>query len=242
MKELSTFWFMEHPIDREHKFYVLMDYLQSVEKEFMDNNYIIPMSSLLRIQRDLSSYRDKASISIRSYTRMSDDEKSRYDDLSREFMESPDCDDIIEESIETIDNFLFKFPDIVYNYDDLVKINYTESLGKTWEKGFLVIKNPMESSIRIYSWNFSLITIGGDENLALLMTEILEPVCQYSDNDKEIKKFLIEKLRSQSRFYDDMIIFSTISKGMEADLGIDISKEKAVEAIIKNYRNSLSLL
>ncbi len=38
MKSLHPYWFLQSPVDMEHKYYVLMDFLQSVESDLDQKN------------------------------------------------------------------------------------------------------------------------------------------------------------------------------------------------------------
>jgi hypothetical protein len=194
MKSLKPYWFLEKPIDKEHKFYILMDYLQSIEDDFNIKEYVKPLTNILRIQKDLWSFKNKGTLSVRSNSNLTKTELEKTNAFIEEFNRAKEGDDVIETSLSTIEEFLGKHDEIIREYDRLVDVTYSSSINQTWDRGFLVIRKAKDKSIRIFSWHFSIIKIDGNENVALLMTELLEPICDFTEDNKEVKKFLIQKL------------------------------------------------
>ena len=242
MKNLKPYWFLEKPIDKEHKFYILMDYLQSIEKDFESKNYVKPLTNVLRIQKDLWSFKNKGSLSVKSNSHLTEDELEKTNSLIEDFSNSDEKDEILKEALSTIENFLGKHDGIIREYDRLVDVSHSGSINQIWDRGYLIVRKNIEKLIRIFSWNFSIIKIDGNESVALLMTELLEPVCDFTEEDREVKKFLIQNLKSSHINPNDAILFARISDELEAESGVDLSKEKAVEIIVKNYKKSIDLL
>jgi len=56
MKNLSPYWFLKDPIDTEHKYYILMDFLQSVERDLGEKKYSDQIQKLTRVYNDLKSF------------------------------------------------------------------------------------------------------------------------------------------------------------------------------------------
>ena len=56
-KRLGVFWFLEDPIDTEHKEYVLLDYLKSISKDLNSENSLRIIKEISRLVRILSKYR-----------------------------------------------------------------------------------------------------------------------------------------------------------------------------------------
>ncbi len=242
MKNLKPYWFLEKPIDKEHKFYVLMGYLQTIENDFKNKEYVKPLTSILRIQKDLWSFKNKNSLSVKSNSSLTEGELEKVNLLIEDFNNSEERDEIIEESLSTIENFLGTHDAIIREYDRLVDVTHSGSINQIWDRGYLIVRKNAEKVLRIFSWNFSIIKIDGSESVALLMTELLDPVCDFTEEDREVKKFLIQNLKSSYISPNDAILFAKISDELEAESGVDLSKEKAVDIIVKNYKKSIDLL
>jgi len=242
MKILKPYWFLEKPVDKEHKYYVLMAYLQSIEKDFSNGEYVKQLTNVLRIQKDLWSFKNKGVLSVKSNSHLTERELEKTHDLIDDFLLSDERDEIIEESLSTIEKFLGKHDSVIREYDQMVEVTHSGSINQTWDRGFLIIRKNLESMLRIFSWSFSIIKIDGNESVALLMTELLDPVCGFTEDDREVKKFLIQNLKSSIISPNDAILFGKITEELELDLGVDLSKEKAVDIIVKNYKKSIDLL
>ena len=56
MKNLKPYWFLESPIDTEHKYYMLMAFLVNLKKSFQTKQFVKKFKELLTIKRDLESF------------------------------------------------------------------------------------------------------------------------------------------------------------------------------------------
>jgi len=54
MKEIKTTWFLHHPIDSEHKQYVLLDFLQSVNEDIQRDDIYTPVKKIFSMIRELA--------------------------------------------------------------------------------------------------------------------------------------------------------------------------------------------
>lgn len=54
MKDLKTTWFIEHPIDQEHKQYVLLDFLKSVNQDIYKEDIYYPIKRIFSMIKELT--------------------------------------------------------------------------------------------------------------------------------------------------------------------------------------------
>ena len=54
MKDLKTTWFLHHPIDSEHKQYLLLDFLKSVNDDIQKDNIYLPIKKIFSMIRELT--------------------------------------------------------------------------------------------------------------------------------------------------------------------------------------------
>ncbi len=54
MKNIKPTWFIEHPIDQEHKQYLLLDFLSSVNKDIEKEDIYYPIKKIFSMIKDLS--------------------------------------------------------------------------------------------------------------------------------------------------------------------------------------------
>jgi len=105
---LPTLWYVEPPIDFEHKQYVLYAYLQKVDRSFMDKKLSPYFLNLNRILVELNNFK----MSYQDMLKLFDKERYHYfDDNSK--IEGYDNDLIIEVN-EIVD---FSIPQIIARID-----------------------------------------------------------------------------------------------------------------------------
>lgn len=236
---LKPYWFLESPIDKEHKYYTLMGHLVKVKETFNNTGFEKHFKELLVIKRDLGSFIKNNEISQRSLGNMTDGEKDEFYKLAEKNTEEIEyIEEICENSIQIIDEFLEKNEETYKKYNSLVEVeSYTSTKHDLWDQGFLIIRKKNTESLRIFNWFFSIIKIGKKENLALLMTEMLDPVCPTYINIDDIKKFLKTNIKEFSEKHD-CILIGDVSNDVDLETGVEIGKEKSIEIIMNKFTSS----
>lgn len=238
MKKLKPYWFLESPLDTEHKYYVLMDFLVKTKKSMGKSNFVKNFSSLLNMQKDLISFDATSELTQRTLISMTDEEKNNfYNLLDKNLDDLEEIDSIVKNSIKVIDEFLLENKDAESLYNSMVQIESYCNRYNLWDQGFIVIRKDTEKYMRVFSWGFSIVKISGKESVALLMTELLDPLCETTKEIKEIRGFLKKNIKDYSDKYD-CIIISSVANKVDMEMGTEISKEKSVEMIINNFKGS----
>ena len=98
----------------------------------------------------------------------------------------------VKNSIKVINEFLDDNREFYERYNSLVDVESYCAKYNLWDQGFLVVRKKGEEYMRIFSWFFSIVKVAGKENVALLMTELLDPLCNTTKDIAKIKKFLKE--------------------------------------------------
>lgn len=236
----TTYWFLQPTIDLEYKYYILMGYLQRIKESFSNTGFEKSFKHILVIKRDLISFIKKNELSQRTLGNMTEQEKEEFNRLLE--MNSDNIDyihEIVRNSIETIDNFLEKNKDVHKKYNSLVDVESYTSKQNYWDQGFLILRKNGEEFMRIFNWFFSIIKIGDKENLALLMTELLEPACTNTKDISKIKKFLKDNIKDFSNKYDSILV-GDISNDVDIEIGIEIGKKKSIGIIMDHFKKNSS--
>jgi hypothetical protein len=64
MKELSPYWFILPPYDVEHKYYVLMDFLQSIKNDLQSRKYTKQVKKITSVYKDLENFKQNSNLSF----------------------------------------------------------------------------------------------------------------------------------------------------------------------------------
>lgn len=237
MIEAKPYWFLEDPIDLEHKYYMLMAYLVKTKDNFNKPGFERYFRNILSVRRDLESFVKKTGFSQKTLAKMTEDERDNfYNLLDKNLDLIGEIEEIAKNSLSTIDKFLEENTEFYEKYNSLVSIESHCSKYNLWDQGFLVIRKKGVKTMRIFTWFFSIVKISHKDNVALLMTELLDPLCESTKDINKIKRFLKSNIRDFSDQYD-CILFSEVSRDIDMESGTDLSKEKSIDLIMNRFKS-----
>lgn len=172
---LDTNWILQEPIDLEHKQYVLLDYINKVDKDFDDFKLYPSFQELSVHLANIGSMRDRSKYITLHREPIDIDDEILIDDLSYNTL---DYDEETKEEISKIINFsqsrltdLFLIGKSIWTllYDNVsIKIVFND-LRKTNEKpgiGFFYIV--YEEELYVYQYRIHTITKKTNENKCLV--------------------------------------------------------------------------
>lgn len=233
---MKPYWFIEDPIDSEYKYYILMAKLTKIKKSFGKKGFEKNFRELLVIHRDLKSFYENADLSQRTLMCMTDSEKNIFYTLFDKSLDKvEEVSDIVANSIEHVSEFINKNKELEQEYNAIVSVKSYCTNFSVWDQGFLVIRKKKESHMRVFSWFFSVVKIDNNDNVALLMTEMLDPKCVTTDDIQKIKSFLKTNIENYSE-KSDCILVADLADRLDMNTGTEIGKEKSIEIIINNFQ------
>lgn len=237
MKEMKPYWFLEDPIDLEYKYYVLMAYLVKIKESFKTKGFEKNFKNLLSIKKDLEGFIKNTEFSQKTQAKMTEEEKDLfYNILDKNLDRIGEIEEIAKNSVKVIDEFLDENTEFYERYNSLVDVESHCSKYNLWDQGFLVIRKKGEKTMRIFSWFFSIVKISQKENVALLMTELLDPLCETTKDILKIRRFLKNNIRDFSDQYD-CILIAEVSSEVDMEIGTELSKEKSIDMIMNRFKN-----
>ena len=235
--EMKPYWFIEGPIDFEYKYYVLMAYLMKVKENFNKPGFERYFKTLISIKKDLESFIKNTEFSQKTLAKMTEEDKDHfYNMLDKNLDQIGEIEEIAKNSVSTIEKFLEENNEFYEKYNSLVEVESYCSRYNLWDQGFLVIRKKGEKTMRIFTWFFSIVKISQKENVALLMTELLDPLCENTKDLNKIKRFLKTNIRDFSSQYDCVLV-AEISKEIDMEVGTELSKEKSIDMIMNRFKS-----
>jgi hypothetical protein len=232
---MKPYWFIEDPIDLEHKYYILMAKLVKIKKSFKKKEFEKNFRELQSIYKDLKSFDEKTELSQRSMMNMTDSEKDNfYNILDKNIEKIGEIEQIVIDSIELIEKFIEENKELEIEYNSRVNVESYCSGYSLWDQGFLVIRKNKEEHMRVFTWFFSMVTVNKKDNIALLMTELLDPKCETTKEIRKIKGFLKTNVKDYSE-NSDCILIADLSDKIDMEVGSEIGKEKSIEIILNNF-------
>jgi hypothetical protein len=234
---MRPYWFLEDPIDLEHKYYVLMAYLMKIKENFNKPGFERYFKNLLSIKKDLESFIKNTEFSQKTLAKMTDEDKDHfYNMLDKNLDSIGEIEDIAKNSVITIEDFLEKNKEFYEKYNSLVEVESYCAKYNLWDQGFLIIRKKGEETMRIFTWFFSIVKISQKENVALLMTELLDPLCETTKDINKIRKFLKSNIKDFSTQYDCVLV-AEICDNIDMEMGTELSKEKSIDMIMNRFKS-----
>jgi len=241
MKVLKNYWFLQDPIDVEHKFYVLMDFLQSVEKDLNDKKYNEQIQKIRRIHDDLKTFKDKKNLSDRTLVTMTQTDLEQLKTFQELVIDKEDeLKVLIDNSIGILDGFLSKINPLLQEINDSIKVHSYDEAKTFKDQGFLVLRIPNKRKFKIYSWMFSFVKVKQKDQIGILITELLDPLPKYSISDKKIMKFFQSEIKIYNPSLDSFIFADLDKSKKETEVGFDLMKERGIQFIVESYQKFLS--
>lgn len=240
MKNLHPYWFLQSPVDMEHKYYVLMDFLQSVERDLEQKKYSDQIQKVNRIYNDLKSFQKFKKLSDKTVRNMTQDEIEKTKELTVSLEQNEEVEYILERSIEALENFISKINPYIEEIEKSLEFRIHKDKILTSDRGYVIIRNNKNKKIKIYSWLFSIITVDDTEQVGLLLSELLDPLPVYTKSDKKIMDFIKKEVKNFSKYSDCFILVDLEKSKGEDEISFDLIKERSIEFIVTNYKDYLS--
>jgi hypothetical protein len=111
MKNLSPVWFLKSPIDTEQKHYILLAFLQEVNKEIRSNNIYSPIKRIFSLIKELDYFLKSDSLDGFKKLPLTEGDKSIIDFYSK--------NPISKEEREELDLIAKSALEILYKYADM---------------------------------------------------------------------------------------------------------------------------
>lgn len=240
MKNLHPYWFLLPPIDMEHKYYILMDFLQSVEGDLERKKYSDQIQKINRIYNDLKSFQGFKKLSDKTIKGMTQEEIQKIKDLTVNISDFEEVQNILGNSLEVLEKFISKINPYIQEIEKSLEFKILNDKTLTSDRGYMIIRNNKNKKIKIYSWLFSIISVDDSEQVGLLLSELLDPIPVYTKSDKKIFDFIKKEVRNFSKYSDCFIVVDLEKSKGEEEISFDLIKERSIEFIVSNYKNYLS--
>ena len=241
MKTLKNYWFLQDPIDIEHKFYILMDFLQSVETDINQNKYNEQIQKIRRIYEDLKSFKNNQTLSDKSLISMTPDELELLKEIQLKSSEkSEELGILLDNSIEIMEGFMDKISPIVEEINKSIIAYEHEPANSFKDQGFLVLRINKSRKMKIYSWMFSFVKVKKKDQIGILITELLDPLPKFSKVDKKIIDFFHTEINVYNPSTHSFVFVDLDESDKGIEIGFDLMKEKGIEFIVETYRGFLS--
>ena len=179
MENLSQTWFLETPLDIEHKNYILLDFLKKKSENLEPDNVLNTLKEISRVVQNLSNFKKDRDLPQKAKDSLSEEELqvlSSVKGLKESDATLTEIDCIIEESLNLLYDFTEVCMEIIEEEQEKIKIFRIESrfdkLGLKKKSGILLIRNMFSDRIISYYWKETKITTEKEEKDVVVLKKI----------------------------------------------------------------------
>ena len=156
MKDIKVTWFLDQPIDSEHKQYILLDFLKSVNKEIEKDNIYYPIKKIFTLIKDLrvmDLILDGKSLAAEEMGKREKIIFDSYKELNLSEEENIELKEIVEVSL----GCLYRYAELGTNLWKNVekRINTFSFAGENQSNdfGILILRNMASDEVHTYWWS-----------------------------------------------------------------------------------------
>lgn len=235
MKRLSPYWFLHEPLDPEHKYYVLMDFLQELRAELNERSTKKSAREIFLRLDDLKNFKTKRSLSperIEKITKKDEKTKTKFFEQQNLEEKLAIVDDIISSSEDILYGFGEEMLNILKNLEKLVEVKEfipavdQQNSGNSFS--LLLIRSKKTNRIHAYLMKESTITQDGHSLSGIIMKKVQMEYDYKFSSDYE---FIIHEVldRIKSKLYTPRVFIAEIDADIDSNEElIKIAKEKAI--------------
>ena len=183
MKNLSPVWFLKSPIDTEHKHYILLSFLQEVNKEVKRNNIYSPLKRIFSLIKELDYFLKSESLDGFKKLNLTKEEEEiinyySLNPISKE--EKEELDSIAKSSLR----ILYKYADMGINLwkdiESRIKIYSLEAQNLDKTNGITIFRNMSTDEVFPYWWKKTEMKLGDQIKSGIILKKIYIPNRYYS--------------------------------------------------------------
>ncbi len=203
MKILKSNWITEQPIDFEYKKYILLAYLQSVDKHFSEDKLYPGFSDLIKHLRSLTDFQSARSAAKEGLSK----ELSEIDweELRLKYkMETGDSefldviDDVIEYSLPLIRSTAHTGKEVYERIEETVTLEPVGLLPVNRDFGYFFLCDDLQGSAHIFNYELSMITLGAEKHRALKTKWLKQVGLSLKNTLDRVKAKLVEEFKLQN--------------------------------------------
>lgn len=155
MKNLSPVWFIKPPIDLEYKYYILLDFLQSMSLEIKQNKVYFPVKKILSLIGEMDYFLKTQTILITDYSFLDEEDWKILKSHSLSSLSSEEIKEL-EKIITNSLILLRKYADLGINLwkgiEERIKIFNLEISPPLGESGITIFRNMSTDEVFSYWW------------------------------------------------------------------------------------------
>ena len=179
MEKLNPIWFLESPLDVEHKSYVLLDFLKNKSQNLDGPSVLSTLKEISTLVKAMNSFKERKKIPESLLVGTTKEALSEYDKIANLPKQSDtfkEIDEIISSSLSILYEFSEICLEIIKEEEEKIKIFKLESkydrISGLSESGVLLIRNMITERLIPYYWKETIMNTEGSKKDVIVMKKI----------------------------------------------------------------------
>jgi len=175
MKNLGPIWFLKSPIDVEHKYYILLDFLQSVNLEIKNKKIYSPIKKIFSLIKELNYFSKYGTVLIEDYAALTDEDRETLESYLRLPLsegENAEVKEIIKVSLSS----LYKYADLGINLwkslENRIRIFSLEVPEPSKDSGISIFRNMSTDEVFSYWWKKTEMRMEGEIKKGIILKKV----------------------------------------------------------------------
>jgi len=239
MEKLSPIWFLEQPLDIEHKNYVLLDYLKKKSEILEGDEVLTNLKEISGIIKVLHHFKDKGELPDYILEDLDQIDKDKIEEMNSPEGElakgKNEIKEIIDSSISILYDFSEIFMEILREEQEKIKIfklgsRYSQS-SVSKESGVLLIRNMITDRIIPYYWKETKMEMEGVEKEVVVMKKINLKSKSFSLSYEYIYHEVLDSIGSIKSFTPSFYVIEIYENFSEKSEIFKMAKERFIETL-----------
>jgi hypothetical protein len=183
MKNLSPVWFLKSPIDAEQKHYILLAFLQEVNKEIKTNNVYSPIKRIFSLIKELDYFVKSDSLDGFKKLPLTEGDKSIIDFYSKNPISKEDREEL-DSIAKSALKILYKYADMGINLwkdiESRIKMYSLEVQNPDKGHGITIFRNMSTDEVFPYWWTKTEMKLDSQAKKGIMLKKIYIPNSYFS--------------------------------------------------------------
>lgn len=243
MEKLSPIWFLESPLDVEHKSYVLLDFLKNKSQNLDGPSVLSSLKEISTLVKAMNSFKESRKIPgflLAGTPKESLSEYNKIVDLPKQSDTFKEIDEVISSSLGILYEFSEICLEIIKEEEEKIKIFKLESkydrISGLSESGVLLIRNMVTERLIPYYWKETIMNTEGSKKDVIVMKKISLNNKKFSLSYEHIYHEILSEMGADRNFTPAFYVVEIYENFSEKSDILKLAKDKFIETLSKRRK------
>ncbi len=240
MEQLKANWFIEEPLDIEHKNYVLLDFLKKKSENLDGSSVLNTLKEISGIVKTMNFFKESGEIpesQLGGFTKKDLSEYRKISNLKKDDDKMRSILEIIDSSLSIMYEFSEICLEIIKEEEEKIKIFKLESkydrISGLSQSGVLLVRNMITERIIPYYWRETLLVTEGKEKEVIVMKKISLRNKKFSMSYEHIYHEILGEMGADKKITPAFYIIEIYEDFSEKSDILKLAKDKFIETLSK---------